>query len=254
MVKRQNWRNVCHLNNSKDGWMLCGVPRLVSAAPDSERAVQSGSRLCPACSICSKPWHQSRFSSFDEHAHQTNGLLPFQCFTINPQHQSVRQSVNPLCIVACVLGDLAAGLRQYVIGWPACMPAGQASICAERCSTPDLQIQEIRPRNSAAVHSPLVESTRTHHISASGAFIPMPERTRTTISYRWPSPGLGHRFTATSPFSVNHSAHRLSFSAACDGWSRVLRRCSSGVQQPPALCDIFVVPHSLQAPSQDWTF
>ena len=92
-----------------------------SVAPDSERAAERGSRLFPACSTCSKSWHPPRLRSFDEHAHHTNGLLLFRCFATYPQHQSVRQSIR--CAVASGVGDLAAGLRQYDVGWPSCMSA-----------------------------------------------------------------------------------------------------------------------------------
>ena len=118
---------------------------VLSAPPDSERFVESGIILFPARLVCSKSWHPPHLKSFDEHAHHTNGLL---MFPTNPQAQSVRQSIG--CAVACrVHGDLAAGIWQYDVGWPSCMSAGQASICAERLYTPDLQVQETRPRDSA---------------------------------------------------------------------------------------------------------
>ena len=161
--------NRLQLNTAKTEVLWCASARRQHQIPDDPLSV--GSDLVPpARSVRDLGIYLDSDLSMRTHVTRTVS----SCFAVLRQIRSIRRSVSPSVvqslIVSLVLSRLDYG-SATLAGLPACL------------------LDRLQSVLNAAARPPLVACTGTHHVSARGAGVPLPEWTRTTVPRRRASPG-----------------------------------------------------------------
>jgi len=151
-------------------------------------------------------------------------------------------------------GVFQAWLRFRNSCWLSEATHGQASVCAERRCTADLQCLSSGPHSSVTAQITLASDARMHFVPAGSASVSLPPRLCIWLPGRRSSARVTHQRTSTTALFDYISAGRSTHCAFYHWRSHLSSDCCIGLEQFAGVSPVIAIVASFPQQTESWTF